>query len=196
MPLTTCVVTIVLLLGANAAQCAVTINAVETGGNVVFTGSGSLNTGAWTLIVREPPLLPNEDFSRMNPSNPFALVGPTPSVDADFYVSPQNFVGPSDFGAGGESFASSGAGDLFGFRQTTGIAVPLNYVSGDPLSGSATYSGQSFASLGMDMGSYMWTWGSNSTADSLTLNVVPEPSTVLLLSLGLVGVGACTRRRS
>jgi hypothetical protein len=153
-----------------------------------------LNTGAWTLNVREPPLLPNQDFSRMNPSNSFALVGPTPSVEADFYFSPQNFVGPSDFGAGGDSFASSGAGDLFGFRQTTGIAVPLDYVSGDPLSGSATYSGQTFASLGMDEGSFTWTWGADGTADSLTLNVIPEPATMWLFGSALVLFGSRVRR--
>ena len=50
------------------------------------------------------------------------------------------------------------------------------------------------ASLGMDLGSYTWSWGSGGTADSLTLNVVPEPSTAALMVLGIVGLAARRRR--
>jgi hypothetical protein len=70
---------------------------------------------------------------------------------------------------------------------------------GTLLAGMSTYAGQTFASLGMDSGSYTWSWGSGNTADSLMLNVisssVPEPSTGFLAALGLIGLASRRRHR-
>jgi hypothetical protein len=173
---------------ATSAQAAVIVNAVEVGGNVVISGSGTLNLGAWTG--------PNDsgDFSRIDPSSLSIVLGPTPFVAGDRHIDPQNFAGPSGYGAGGGTNATSGTGDLFGFAGSFNMNVPDGYESGDPLSGSATYAGTDFATLGMDLGTYTWTWGSGGTADSFTLNVVPEPSTATLTALGLIGLAARRRR--
>jgi hypothetical protein len=75
-------------------------------------------------------------------------------------------MGPSNIGTANETFASSGSGDIFGlFFNSMQLVVPGGYVKGAPLSGTSTYSGESFSSLGMEMGSYSWTWGSGDTAD-------------------------------
>lgn len=68
------------------------------------------------------------------------------------------------------------------------LSVPLDYVSGSALSDSSTYYSQTFSSLGVRPGSYVWTWGSGATADSFTLDIgsVPEPSSALLFALGLL----------
>ncbi len=157
----------------STAQAAVVIDAAETGGNVVLTGSGSANLTAWTFssVIN--------DFSRIEPSNDAtAVVGPTPAVPSDRYGNPQNFAGPSGFGPGGVTNASSGTGDIFGILGRFNFNLPPGYVSGSPLSGSATYNSATFASLGMTPGSYTWTWGSGEDADSLTLNVGPDPGDI------------------
>ena len=66
------------------------------------------------------------------------------------------------------------------------IIVPTGYESGDPLSGSAIFTGESFASLGIIPGTYMWTWFTSTGKDSYTLQVVPEPSTFAIASLGVL----------
>jgi len=158
-------VVVAVAMIASSTQAAVTATAVETSGDVVFQASGTLNLDAWTFNINQL------DFSRIQPSTPIVLVGPTPAVPAAYYISPQNLSRPDDFGSGGSSNATSGSGDMFGFRGTGQLVVPEGYVSGNPLSGTATYVGQTFASLGMDIGTYVWTWGSGASSDSFTLDV-------------------------
>ena len=159
---------------------------------MVFNASGILNLDAWTFqteVLRS---------AFINPQEPTVIVGPVNNPIADFYTNATNFVFPSDFGPGvlpgGTSFATSGSGDTFGPIRS-GLIVPQGYNSGDLLSGSATYAGETFESLGMDVGTYVWTWGDGGTADSFTLNVIPEPGSALLLGMGLAGLSVVRRSR-
>jgi hypothetical protein len=181
---------------ATSAQATIIVNAVEMGGNVVFTteGGGSLNLAAWS-----DPGTSNQ-FSGVTPNTGAILIGDTPAVPVDLYNTAVNFSFPASFGTRSGGFSSSGTPDdvVFGFSGNGGfLIVPVGYQSGDPLSGSATYNGETFFTLGgMIPGSYEWSWGSGGTADTFTLNIVPEPSTGILTSLGLVGLAAARRRRS
>ncbi len=83
------------------------------------------------------------------------------------------------------------------------MLVPPGYTSGDPLSGTATWPGTTFAGLGLTPGIYTWTWGSGADADSFVVDIgvplvtpIPEPSTLLVagMALGVVGCGAWMRR--
>jgi hypothetical protein len=71
-------------------------------------------------------------------------------------------TGPASFGAGGPTNASSNSGVIFGVEAQNplgpGIDVPFNHVSGSALSGSSTFDGQTFASLGLTPGTYVYTW--------------------------------------
>jgi hypothetical protein len=179
----------ILFLAANVVQGAVVINAVETGGDVVFTGAGTIDQTGWTLIPNS-----GDDFAFIDPDS-VLLVGPTPAVPSARFTLPPNYAGPSDFGLDNQTFASSGSGDIFGlFFNSVQLVVPGGYVKNDPVSGTSTYAGQTFASLSMDVGSYTWSWSTANTADSITLNVVPEPSSIVLASCLLFGLGFARRR--
>jgi hypothetical protein len=193
---------VVLLLGSQATSRAdVIINVQQVGGDVVATGSGSIDTTDLMFIGNtNNAALVWAGF----PLGSFAVVGGTTTVSEGVY---SGITGPSSFGSGGQFFATSGSGDVFGVVANNVLDLPSGYLSGSPLSATSTWSGASFSSLGLTPGSYTWTWGTGAHADSFTLNIgvavaaaqVPEPSTLAMaLFTGLAGIGArlWSRRRA
>lgn len=142
-----------------------TIQLVEVGGDVVATGSGSLNLTAvsgqstglqWAFVI---------------PFAPWLTVGQTVSTTVDIYQM-QNFVSPPSIGTGGFAGATSGSGGNVGVNAGN-VIVPLGYVSGTALPATtSTWAGASLASLGIAPGSHTWSWGTGPTADSIVVNAV------------------------
>ena len=156
-------------------------------GDVVATGSGSLNTAALTAVsdtFHIPMIIPaGADLGIGVPgSEVIGFVGIT---------------GPSIFGTGGATGAFS-SGDFVGITGLDNeIFLPKGYVSGTPLSDAAEFQFESFATLGITLGTYTWTWGTGPTADSLTVTAdadVPEPASLSLLLFG--GLALLHRRPS
>jgi hypothetical protein len=192
--------TAALALAAGQAQAAYVINAVQSGGNVVLTGSGSIDLGSFATV---PLLAATSGF--MDPADAFNG-GVTGSVVlgsgfADTYGA---FGSGPLFGPGGLAFPSTVTGDLVGVFSSGSIDtffvfLPAGYQSGHPISSSATFTGATFASLGMTPGTYTWTWSADGGGrDSLTLNInataVPAPAALSLLGLGLAGLLLARRR--
>jgi hypothetical protein len=181
------------------ANASVIMTLEQVGPDVVAMGSGTINTTDLTL----------------DGSGGFAVATISPG-DAELVVGrPSPFdvyggiAGPTYFGAqnGRTTHASSGAGDyigILGFSRE--ISTPSSYISGTPLSGTATFDSTTLAGLGVTPGTYTWTWGTGVNADSLTLyagvpapTTTPEPASLLLLAVGLGGAAwlkARERRRS
>ena len=165
------------------AKAAFIVNLVEDGsGNVVGTGSGTIDTTDLTLGSTI------NQHATVFPSNGELILGPTGNTSCTFY---SGVTGPTtEFGIGSFTNPSSGSGNLVEINGGTDhLFLPLGYSSGTALSDTDTWNGASFSSLGATPGTYVWTWGTGADADSYTLNVgssVPEPAS---LSLWL-GVGA------
>jgi len=188
----TSLVTIACAGAAVTAQAAFIATASEIGGAVVFTGSGSID-----LTATNSPSTQNGSVV-VNPSAQLG-VGPTGFSSRDTYTFSSTVTGPSTIGSGTTQVQNTaGTGDYLLFNwETPFVAVPAGYNSGDPLSGSSTFAGQTFATLGITPGSYEWTWGSGASADSYTLNVgaVPVPAAVWLFGSGLLGLVGMARRK-
>jgi len=180
---------------ANASHAAIVLSFQQVGADVVETGSGSANLTALTFATGAAV------GAQVSPSISLATVGPASLTGDSAYI---GLSGPSNFGAGGGANASSGSGSIFGLVGAAGrLLVPAGYVSGTALSGTSTFSGATFASLGITPGTFTYGWGTGATADSLTVQVgpaaaaVPEPGSALagLLALGVCFSGLVKRNR-
>jgi PEP-CTERM motif len=176
-----------------SAQAAFIVDLTQEGSNVVATGSGTIDLTDLSLFV---PLLGHIAGS-IEPNQGLIEVGPMILTDGEFYT---GITGPTNFGDGSRTFASSGSGDSLGVvgAETALVVVPEGYVSGTALSDSTTFDSATFASLGVRPGTYTWTWGSGVNADSFTLKttVVPEPSTWAMMALGFAGLGFLGYRKT
>ena len=162
---------------------ALTITMMEVGNDVVMSGSGSLNL---TALNGPIPDLGSSPF--VYPSFSSFLLGSVGGIDA--YNGMITF--PSDFGPGMVGVVGDGSGEQFGPVQVFGfgqeIWVPAGYQSGAPLNASAIFLGETLATLGINPGVYVWSWGSGADSDDLTLNVEqsipPVPGPLPLLGAG------------
>lgn len=169
------------ILLTNSAYAAYTAYIYESGGNVIASGSGSLNltgavgAGGGTTVALIAPM--------------FGLLHTGVVGNVNRYT---NIVGPALFGSGPPAPASSSAGDLVGIRGVVGeFFVPAGYVSGAPLSSSAVLNATTIATLGITPGTYVWTWA----GDTFTVNVgtpPPAPAPAPIPTLSDWGLAALT----
>ena len=161
--------------GNSAANAAVVINAVESGSNVVFSYSGSINlTG-----------LPQPSFT-------FSGSYVDPST-GEFFSAPGNYVNYlgsavsllSSFGTGSYRASSSNSGAIFSLQQDIAglplIGLPVGYQSNSLFSGSTTFANTTFSGLNVTQGPYTTTL---SNYDTITMNIGAVPAPLPLLGLG------------
>jgi hypothetical protein len=188
LPLTVLTIVVTSLFCVRPAQ-AYTVRLNEVGANVVANGSGAINlTGLG--FFQSGPL-----NSLLNATFGVIRTG-TDGSSADWYT---GATGPSTFGSGGQFFPSIGSGDFVGIDGGIGIIfVPLGYVSGGALSSRSTFNNQTFATLGVTPGTYVWSWGQGANQRfTLIIGAVPDGgSTVSLLGFALLGLAALRRRFS
>jgi hypothetical protein len=189
--------TVVLAIGTLIAFSATSraeyiIDISQAGPNVVAKGHGTLDTAALTSVPVSDTGL---GVFGINASSAFAVVGNYNLGDQTY----TGFSGPTTFGPGWYTFAN-GPGLPTGINGSSDYLVtPLNYSSGDPLSGSMEFDGTTIAGLGLTPGTYTWTWGSGDTADSFVIrihgHVTPEPASLTMLGTALAAFGGLRLRR-
>jgi hypothetical protein len=177
---------VISLLNPQQARATVIINAAEVGGDVVFSYSGTIDLTGLGAPTADGTANMN---SAINPNFGAVLVGNGQVMD--FWQGPYTFI---PFGPGGFAAPSSEAGPGFSI-YSDGFGIFDGYVSNAFVSGSMSFNGASFASLGMLPGTYEATLPS----DNVLLNIgpvvnVPEPGTLALLAFGLLGYALLRRK--
>jgi hypothetical protein len=145
------------------------ITLLEVGSDVVMSGSGLMNLTDLTSIG---------SIYQISGVAPAAArfvcgnTGPGPSANSDRYTG-STLSSPANFGTFGQTSATSSTGDVFGISFSgfgNAVTVPIGYTSGF-LSGTSTYVGKTFATLGITPGTYTYTWGSGPNASSIILQI-------------------------
>jgi len=175
---------------------AYTVTLEQMGADVVANGSGAINLTGLVFFGSGSFFI-----TTLVPSLGRITTGPPPSGigSVDLY---RVFSGPANFGSGSQHNAteSLSSGNFVGIQASVNeLFVPHGYISNSALSSSATWTGATFASLGVTPGTYVWTWGTGLPNQNFTLIIggVPDSgTTVSLLGCALLGLAALRRKWS
>lgn len=182
---------LVALCFSPCAQAGYIVNVVQSGSDVVATGSGTLNTTSLTSVTH---FAKNNAYVWAGYSGSLLLVGPTTQDWIDVF---SGISGPPSFGSGAQFLADAGTGNKVGINANQLLFVPQYYASGDPLSSTSTWDNTTIAALGLTPGAYTWTLGG---ADTFVVNIqgsttTPEPASACLLGVGAFGLALMGRFR-
>ncbi len=197
---------VILICISSSAKAAVTVVLEEVGGDVVATASGSLDTsgfGAPAGTTAAALLFygaPDQWVYEIGAGSAFSYTAPfSPAQTLHTMPFP---VTAADTDSGGPV----GVLDSPSFPAGPRLSVPSGYVSGSPINATATWTGATFASLQLTVGTYVFDYG----ADSLTFIVqasgvgpgtaitapVPVPDLPLVgLAVLIVGIVVAARMR-
>ena len=142
--------------------------------NLLFTVSGSVDTDGLAFDSTSPAFGPF-----FNPESPFLLTG---SANVDYYVLPDPL--PSFGTYTPITLSTSSTGSIIVYDGTSvRLGVPDGYVSESSLESTVTFRNYNFDAFNLIAGqSYSVSWAvGTADEDRLTVNIVPEPSSILLI---------------
>jgi len=92
-------------------------------------------------------------------------------------------VSPGDLGDSGQMtwFTTTSGSTTFALSDGE-IALASDYVSGSTISGQSVIENKTIADVGLKPGTHTWTM--SGSGDTVQVQVVPEPSTAIVLGLG------------
>ena len=158
-----------LILYSSLSQAAVVINVNENDGDVVATATGSLNLAGLSTSVTTSHNRGQFAGTDVAANYNHIIVGPGPGSGLDIWKGdisvPSIFASVSNYSSSDGGSVPLGA--VIDADGTGLLYVPTGYVFGNPIDGTSTWNGQSFASLGLSVGTYIWTW----STDSITLEI-------------------------
>jgi hypothetical protein len=130
----------------------------QVGSDVVMSVSGTIDLDGLTLVdTNMGPFM----GGGIGPTSATFLMG----ANGGYAKSYSGFTTtPSNFGTGGGAAPTSTSGDIFGIVYDGTppylLIVPTGYTSGSQITGTQTFTGQTFTTLGLTVGTYTYTWGS------------------------------------
>jgi hypothetical protein len=175
--------TAALLLGQGQAKAVLIYNIFESAGDVIVQTSGSLDlTGA--------TLLPSNNCGLDGAiASPLAVICTGPDIGL---IPAYAISGPTSFdGTAFLAGASTVSGITTGFAGAeTVFVIDPAYNFADPIVSSATFNGQTLASLGFTTSGLIGTWSITGTSETIQVHLGNPPAAAVPGPLPLLGIGA------
>jgi hypothetical protein len=144
-----------------------TMTIVESGSDVIWTGSGTINTTSLTDKGNT-----NNTAGYNGSLGLWGMGSLSPTATTKYDVTFNSY--PTSFGTiGGSPTSTSGnyVGILPGTVTDKSIVVPVGYVSGNQLNNTSTFANKTLSSMGLTPGTYTYSWGSGINSGLITLQI-------------------------
>lgn len=145
------------LFAMQAARADIVITARETGGDVIFSYTGSLSVSGYAGTY---PNYTQTIRGTVSPGSSLIYFGPVDFSDSQLIHLYSGVVAtaPTSVGTGGPTRCIGSTGSHFSINPF-GVGVPVGYVDGQTITGTTTYASATLQSLGFATagGPYVWT---------------------------------------
>jgi hypothetical protein len=174
------------MLLCSSADADVIITFTDDGTHTTAAFSGSVDTGPLGAPTGSGVLQPTSIISPT--TGLFAYGGSVDRWEGVTFSSPT-----TGYGSTGSLLGQTLGGDEFQFNASSGrLELPTGYVSGTSITGALLFAGVTVADLGIAPSVY--TFGEGQTI-SVGTAAVPEPSTIVMLLTGGLGLATYRIRR-